>query len=1810
MLLRSHQPPCVRRRGVILIVVLSLLTLFAVVGLAFVLYADASAASSKLNKESESFQPPDYDPEKALALFLSQFIYDVPDYTDPTNQRPPAIHSALRGHSLARNMYGWNYPVTAVSTASSTINPWPISNSLAFNGTGRLHTAGGTAQAPTATPPDPGGTMYPPMNLFHRPGAGAGVNNMFDDYYLPNYTYFPQDVLPPPAPNAGKPFLRDPERYVSNVALMRSSPNDTLGNSTYVGGFNPSYTYPDNNAFYLAAVMADGTLLAPSYHRFDPNFGFGYLDGPTPTAPPGTIGVTQVNPLWGVDYTNTFNAVNPHPEAKYMTARYRPVDMGTDASGKYIFPYPEERTGDVKNLFWGSGGNDSIWVDIDAPVMVSADGRKFKMLIAPLILDLDNRLNVNVVGNILGKTAAAPGVPADVAHASNQGWGPWEISLAQVLTAKDANSNKFEWPRIFTGLGPAGTQRVMGRYGEHTIIGPPAVGPAPMPLSAQAPANGVGAHTYAPADYDGVWNTGPQVGQVSGPNAFLLPALPGVNPLAPPYRPYAYFAADVTKANPPVAYGNGYPTEYTVTHPSLFNPQRPYSFSGVDPNAILPAPRNVGYGMNRTFGHQETAALIRNGGPGADALAGDLFAMLRTNLQTVRTRQFLTTLSSDVDQGGFTPYFYDTTTAQDSYTGQSQTTAWPTGGALSMNMKNIINNTLTSLEYDGTLRNWMKYSVNSNTLVYRLGRLNLNRLADPNLRYPQKANNGPFTRADLAQFQKAQNARIQMAQDVFNVLVEVTGAPTTTPPLAATPTPTAALTWLSKTEVQTRRWLAQLAVNIVDFIDDDDISTPFVWYPAGGVTDPVLAMQNLTGNFRDPNDAGQFQLPDPAWPATTPYPPLGWNAHVVFGVEAPKLVMNEVYAQVENAPNDTLRVVGPPPGRVVTQEATQPYHVNFWVELLNPLPNDTTYAATGSGHAMLRANSVQNANAPWQRYSPYQIWITDGITNLNEINPGATAKQKATLNPEGTSNVLGDPDPPPLVPTIQGNIHAIVDDLANTAGADVFVAPVDSAFKTAPGGRQGFYLVGYNGPHNPRGTTPANAENPNLTAILSHGTANMSYTTRNAAAPPGPPGPFTGASPGLLLRRLACPNLPPNPIPTLGANGRVTYNWQPLGLGLPYNPYVTVDRITGGYTLQHAMQRNGPNPDIGAITSRQSFGRRQPLDALPLDMSASTLKQPNQPQHTFFQHNFQSPNPPTPRDVSTPQFQIPFDWMVHLDRQVVSPIELMYVAGVKPHQVTAAFAQRNGINFTAQHHLVPWTVEQMTPSGGTAPVTSARLYRLFEVMQAQSRVNGVMPGGRTPGKININTIWDPEVFLALCDAQPGNGFYDVPGVLNNNNANHYLYKPRATNILQSRNTLIFDTPPSIPPLPPEEPQTVYWRMMAQRSPGLIPPLIPPAFQAPPVSISLSDSPFTGFGAGYTTTGDAMSVLSPPTATGGTAQARGIRNTMLAPDPTANPTTSDPLRIFEPASTTQTTTLVTDPVTGRRVRKTFNNGLYTHPYQRFELLSKIFNNVTTRSNCFAVLLTVGFFEVTDDTARPVKLGREIGRAENRHIRHHMIALVDRTRLNVFDTTVDSTKLTATLAAQFPAPPTPPLPSTIPFSAGNPTPLGVLRLQGNVGPNFVFTPLINGLTTNPTVIKPNQPFQIILTDNYRAVPGQNGQVIATATPTARSGRTWQLQDGMTLTFDADSDNEETVVVQKVQPTTAPNPPPAMDPTNTGSMLMVTCQKDHCYTYLNNPNNTTPNKLSNLRVVCRGNPGPMPAAWDPRSDPELVPFFAVID
>src|SRR5262245_42043331 len=105
------------RRATVLLVVLLLLALFTAVGLAFVYYADFHATAAARFREAQSQTRPDVEPELLLAYFLGQLIYDADDAT--------GLYSALREHSLARTLYGWN-------------DDDPGGNATPYHGTGRL----------------------------------------------------------------------------------------------------------------------------------------------------------------------------------------------------------------------------------------------------------------------------------------------------------------------------------------------------------------------------------------------------------------------------------------------------------------------------------------------------------------------------------------------------------------------------------------------------------------------------------------------------------------------------------------------------------------------------------------------------------------------------------------------------------------------------------------------------------------------------------------------------------------------------------------------------------------------------------------------------------------------------------------------------------------------------------------------------------------------------------------------------------------------------------------------------------------------------------------------------------------------------------------------------------------------------------------------------------------------------------------------------------------------------------------------------------------------------------------------------------------------------------------------------------------------------------------------------------------------------------------------------------------------------------------------------------------------------------------
>jgi hypothetical protein len=1667
-----------KRRGVILMVVLALLTLFAIIGVTFVLYATSEETASRVAKDSEELFTPNMEPELALSMFLGQLLYDL---TDDAVTPTGGVYSAMRGHSLARNMYSYN---------QLGANP----EDKPFIGVGRLH--------------------------FPTPASLAGTGYAGDDAFLINFQFFSTDG-----------FLRDPECYSWRNNL-------TFPKGPYTGGWNVPYTYPDHNNLYLGMMRpSDGMVLVPSFYR---SWLFGKqgftTSSPTSTTPNpnwtnsfgkyltvrprpmdqgfpivnasnttpititstgqynflqpnqtvivlGVSGNTAANnnnttPFWQVQNVvvnpvlnqTTFQLVGSKGNAAYTPT----PTPGTWVPTNMAFPYPGDEGGDVKNLDWAPGGNDSSWMYINAPVITAPNGKKYTTLVAPLVLELDSRLNLNVVGNLLG---------AGNAHVSNQGWGPSEINPSFVLNAAGAPN---EWQNIFLGNAAAAftgqtvtaSSRTYGRYGINRLP------------TGSAVAGGTGCRSWGPVDLNGIQDPY----STSGGNtlAWLLPGIA----LSPGYA---------TIPNWQAGYGNGVSQETTydgtaggtAMHPLIFDAQRP------------------AYG-NRLLPLDGLAQLRCFGGTNTDTMTSDLFRLLPNNLITdanaLKRRNQLTLLSAALDRVQGTPYVPDTSSTASTKFGIPATITAGVWSSTTPRGQNPINYPVipgplappTIGDFDTTTLRSLVASLQFRVDLNRT----LAKYPAPDPTYGVFDTTSPHNPAANTQTQilQATTDRQTFAQDIFTALRQAAGIqdPSTVW--------TSVAGFKGDRQIYALRYLAQLAVNIVDFIDYDDYNTPFNWINA------------------------------PAGPSAPAY------SEYVYGTELPRVVINEVFAEYDNDTNDPTLATAPSWYNLnVWVELMNPLVtdtiINNWKasDGTSPWPDQQAIlyqGATGAGFtaadnwpnyvvalASLTAPPTwPNANAAGQSVDtailrdPANVTGDPdfGITPPNPFPPSTWPP--AMTNIQGYKNtavVGGTPaasivGPPPIAPATVPRTDYLPTAAPTSPSAPASVAqatqptypppaaanadyrtvwPNKNGYAVTPASsgtnvlNGGFYLLGPDAALAPAGTIPAGANAPNLATSTVR--PEMKFSVAGTSDPMGntPPGAT------VLVRRLACPGLPPN-------DPNITTGTWPYNAALPVNPYITIDYTTvQPAQVYNNLIRNGMGTALTPVPPGYAIGRTQPYaggGVRQIQQNANTPTaaaagpQPNQPQNTFFRQNaVEDASPPSATTVRQ-TLRVPFDWLPHLDRQLISPMELLQVCGYKQHELTQQFVTDGGlgsqtitaasfpaspiqITTTAAHNLTTgqqvvvtgvkgntaangiWTITKvdgtnftLTGSTGNAAYTTggtecplvpfqqvapwldgtSRLYRFFEFAETKSRAAGVAMGGRVPGRININMLWDSdyEIFEGMCDAKAPTGkitnatnaspiqittmtphglatgaIVAISGVVGNTNANgpgwtityvdpnNFTLNGSSGNAgytsggtwslllpnLFSESAVYVDNTGTLQPQ--NDVQTVFNNFIAQRSTQMATDLIGHMPGNP-----TQDAPVWGFSVGPYTGALTIDNLDPNfIIKPATPVQRGITNTLLRAG-SSTPTIFDP---YPQDSSLQ---------------------LPMNPYRRYQLLTKIYNNLTTHSNVFGVWLTVGFFEVIDDTVSlaPFKLGPEIGSADGRQVRHRMFAIVDRSQMVAF------------------------------------------------------------------------------------------------------------------------------------------------------------------------------------------------------------------
>lgn len=1640
-MLRSSNPrPTARRRAAILLITIVLLMLFLVIGMCFLVFAEAQATSSRIYREASLYLAENRypTPEEMFGFALGEIIYDVPD--DPATAGP---YSAIRGHSLARNMYGWNYDATGAGSHNET----------PFNGSGRLSTGAGTY-----------------MNPF-------GV----DDKPLINYMYWPSDG-----------FKRDPERNL---------------NSLYTGGANVPYTYPDLNNVYLAAVRPDPAnpnsivpqVLIPSFWRGN-HTGFGPLD--------------RTNPNW-------WDPTAAAARLKYLTLRPRPADQLTAAEiaagansatvqamemAKTIFPAPATPFGDVTNLP-GGAQPDSVWVDLGFQPRFDASNRKFKPMFAILIVDLDGRVNINVAGNV--RETAGNGYSG-----SNSGIGPWEINPTRLM---EDVANPFGPPATFARLGKdtqyldlfRGNALAGGRFGQkpnmavdYPPFGTPPNFPVPNATNLTAAVPGNAALNYAPVDVDAssVIRNPPGGGArqqiaMPGPNSFqVFPTFPG------------YYQS-----------GNADERYY---HPSLFNPfqlnRLPSTPSPVGPEAdrylpvadmqkllawttpLLPAglqPANPPFPISPD---------TRN------SKIGQLWCLpdYSGNLERYpKLRQLITTHSMDMDRAGTapgqpinavapfaatpSPYVLDITQPP----GATRIPSAAASAAFNDGTPNsLLPNRAGVPNPGGDLRN-----ADWRSALGDLGRVNLNRKLTDYPAPPQPGYRLDMTNMNVVtQFNNATRDRQMLASDIFDRLRLAAGAED--PATFAGADPTAGP---SRPQFEALRYLAQLAVNIVDYIDADDVITSFNMFGVGSTQ---------------------------AW---------GW----VFGTEMPRLVINEVYAQVQNDPDDQFgttssyapgatfdpdtpftRMGDPflnvlPVGSVSMAMASSDYRVNFFVELYNPHKQD-------------------------QNLTPFELPANAGAARLQLADPTLTAGQprnvykiiiRSQVDPAAMrdpKNVAGDPISTVMTPNIDTQVADFESDAAAAMGVDSnLVLPATGA--SAPYGDQaansqknnGYYVLGpatqaststTRTPPNWQAAFPSDRKaNPaapfmptvsvkdqtiDYTAVGGTSVTSRLYATLPKTLDPNGIKGMPDYQPTVVLQRLANPLLPPN--------------FNPAAAQL-YNPYITVDYLekvpindavlfdgttAGPRNTTGTRERQPLNADPTTTNNRVAVGRRQPFRAA--DVSAQSATSALSVANTFFTQNGGSVTAPGTAGTA---LDTQFEWLVHFDRKVINPMDLLYVSTYKPHELTQQFipagAGPNPATNLAHQQILSLAVRN--------PAT--RLFRGLEMMGTQSWMHGVPFGGRIPGKININTVWpdtasgDSLVLRCLADSYENLSAPDI--------ANNAFTQTQAETVF--RNFLLARTPGTIP-MPGDQPM---WSL------GIPNPSTPDLQYPPPV---------------------------PPGAV--------TNKTLLNPG-------------FSPAALAA-----------------------AHPYMKEDLLRKIYNNITTRSNVFAVYVTTGFFYVRDDSTLPVKLGAEIDPL----LRHKMFAIVDRTNLSLGDAlnpnpSYNRPRIQAGRPIYFPM---------LPINPGAAGVQGNLSVNANQELNFAQTVAAGQIieTTVPAYSFVGAGPNGVLT--IRDTIDHYGQEFS-----ATSGESFQIQVGTMLYVDVGDPDPalgpyrgrmEPVIVREV------HPPIAGDPNNPLALSTIKIQAL-------SGNFAFPHHMGCSICTQRiGNPGPQPLPLDYDAPPysnTVVPFRMIL-
>ena len=464
-----------QERGVILLAIISLLTMFMLIGITFVVVSGHFKRAAITNSQARQLGVP---PQKHLDNAMYQLLRDT-DFSG----------SVVRGHSLLQDKYGHFSMRARISqvTLDTTTTPtsYPADKQIlemqVYLRDLPLPITGG------ANPPNQ--ASLPLLNLgalngrviTFLDGAAKDISGRIlksaplSNNSNANYTLrilFPKSISTTPNFRNkiliinGRDFSGTGFGLVSNTTATRygqlstaallpnRSTDNTLQFSNFrQGGANEGYDVPDYQNMALAAQLSNPTTrqlqyVIPSFHRpalinywinsrsvlatmnwkqklqhillrpmpWDhPNFTGGNSRMSLPAilvdGYPGTAG-NDDDGNGTIDYTDlNGDGIMQANEMDFEELFY----PGSNDNFSALIPAMGNFPWDIDND--GDGRPDSVWVDMGFPIQTDINGRQYKPLFAILCTDMDGRLNLNAHGNQMHYLANATNAVVPLAGA-------------------------------------------------------------------------------------------------------------------------------------------------------------------------------------------------------------------------------------------------------------------------------------------------------------------------------------------------------------------------------------------------------------------------------------------------------------------------------------------------------------------------------------------------------------------------------------------------------------------------------------------------------------------------------------------------------------------------------------------------------------------------------------------------------------------------------------------------------------------------------------------------------------------------------------------------------------------------------------------------------------------------------------------------------------------------------------------------------------------------------------------------------------------------------------------------------------------------------------------------------------------------------------------------------------------------------------------------------------------------------------------------------------------------------------------------